>query len=82
MDYTTFQNVLSGTEDCLKLHIYSTAEAENLPVLVYIHGGNNQTGSSSEIEGSQIAVRDNCVYVSLNYRLGLLGFNCLPVLQL
>lgn len=81
MDYTTFQNVLSGTEDCLKLDIYSTAEAENLPVLVYIHGGNNQTGSSSEIEGSQIAVRDNCVYVSLNYRLGLLGFNCLPALQ-
>ena len=81
MDYTTFQNVLSGTEDCLNLDIYTTDGAENLPVLVYVHGGNNQTGGSSEIEGSQIVVNNHCVYVSLNYRLGLLGFNCLPALQ-
>ena len=70
-----------GTDDCLNLDVYSTANASNLPVLVYIHGGNNQSGSSKEIEGNEIVVRDNCVYVSLNYRLGLLGFNCLPALQ-
>jgi para-nitrobenzyl esterase len=81
MNYETFQNELSGTEDCLNLDIYAAPDAEKLPVLVYIHGGNNQTGSSREIEGSKVAVRDNCVYVSLNYRLGLLGFNCLPALQ-
>jgi len=81
MDYATFQNVLSGTEDCLNLDVYTTEGAENLPVLVYIHGGNNQTGGSSEIEGSRIVVNNHCVYVSLNYRLGLLGFNCLPALQ-
>ncbi|MBQ8093282.1 MAG: carboxylesterase family protein [Clostridia bacterium] len=81
MDYSTFQNVISGTEDCLNLDVYSTAGAEKLPVLVYIHGGNNQTGGSSEIEGSRIVVNNHCVYVSLNYRLGLLGFNCLPALQ-
>lgn len=81
MDYSTFQNVLTGTEDCLNLDIYTTAGAEKLPVLVFIHGGNNQTGGSSEVEGSRIVVNNHCVYVSLNYRLGLLGFNCLPALQ-
>lgn len=81
VDMTTYQNVLRGTEDCLKLDVYATEGGEDLPVLVYIHGGNNQTGSSGEIEGSKIVVRENCVYVSINYRLGLLGFNCLPALQ-
>lgn len=80
-DYSTGETVVKGSEDCLNLDIYATEDAENLPVLVYIHGGNNQTGSSSEIEGSQIVVDENCVYVSLNYRLGILGFNCLPALQ-
>ncbi len=80
MNYATFQSELIGTEDCLNLDIYSTPDAENLPVLVYVHGGNNQTGTTQEIEGSKIAVRDNCVYVTLNYRLGLLGFIDLPAL--
>ncbi len=80
-DYTTGENVISGEEDCLNLDIYSTEGAENLPVMVYIHGGNNQTGDSSEIKGTEIVVDENCVFVSLNYRLGILGFNCLPAFQ-
>ena len=80
MDYATGENNLIGTEDCLNLDVYSRADAENLPVLVYVHGGNNQTGRSSEIQGKQIVTDNNCVYVSLNYRLGLFGFNCLPAL--
>lgn len=80
-NWATGESGVSGTEDCLNLDVYTTAEAENLPVLVFIHGGNNQTGKSTEIRGSEIVVNDNCVYVSLNYRLGLLGFNCLPALQ-
>lgn len=67
-----------GTDDCLNLDVYTKAGAENLPVLVYIHGGNNQSGNSQEIVGNQVVVKDDCVYVSLSYRLGLLGFNCLP----
>lgn len=80
-DAKTGETVVNGSEDCLNLDIYAKKGAENLPVLVYIHGGNNQTGQSAEIPGQQITVRDDCVYVSLNYRLGVLGFNCLPALQ-
>jgi para-nitrobenzyl esterase len=65
----------------LNLDVYAPDSAEKLPVLVYVHGGNNQTGQSSEIPGTDLVVTNQCIYVSLNYRLGLLGFNCLPALQ-
>ena len=53
-----------GTEDCLKLDVYTTPNAHKLPVLVFIHGGNNQTGNTKEILGSELVVRDNCVFVT------------------
>ena len=71
----------SGSEDCLNLNVFTKAGAENLPVLVYIHGGNNQTGNPQSLNGDEIVVKDDCVYVSVSYRLGLLGFNCLPALM-
>jgi para-nitrobenzyl esterase len=71
---------ITGTEDCLRLTVYSAEGSRNLPVLVYIHGGNNQTGTSEEIPGTELAKKAGCVYVSVDYRLGLLGFNCLPAL--
>ncbi len=70
-----------GTVDCLNLDIYSTKDAEKLPVMVFIHGGNNQTGNTNELRGEEMVVKDDMVFVSVNYRLGLLGFNCLPALQ-
>lgn len=72
---------LAGTTDCLNMDIYTKDGAENLPVFVYLHGGNNQTGSSFDFDGSDMVIRDDCVVVSLNHRLSLLGFNCLPALQ-
>ena len=83
MDYSTFpfQNVTKGSEDCLNLDVYAPENAESLPVLVYVHGGNNQTGDTSEIPGADLVITNNCVYISINYRLGLLGFNCLPAFQ-
>ncbi len=69
-----------GTTDCLHLDIYTKADAKALPVLVYVHGGNNQTGKAAEIPGTDMVVKDDIVYVSLDYRLGLQGFNCLPAL--
>lgn len=69
-----------GTTDCLNLDIYSTNEAEKRPVLVFLHGGNNQNGTSLELKGNDLVIRDEIVYVSINFRLGLLGFNCLPAL--
>lgn len=72
---------VSGSEDCLKLNVYAKEGSENLPVMVFIHGGNNQTGNAGEIPGTDLVKNDNCVYVSVDYRLGLLGFNCLPALK-
>ena len=71
-----------GSEDCLNLDIYRpNTDEENLPVLLFIHGGNNQTGTSEEIDPSQLAIDANCIVVSVNYRLGVLGFNNLPALK-
>ena len=71
-----------GSEDCLNLDIYRpNTDEENLPVLLFIHGGNNQTGTSSEIDPSDLAIKANCIVVSVNYRLGVLGFNNLPALK-
>lgn len=77
----TASTALTGTTDCLNLDIYTTGDAENLPVLVYVHGGNNQTGSSyGEVIGNDLVVNDECVVVSLNYRTGLFGYNALPAI--
>lgn len=73
-----------GSEDCLNLDIIRPATDETgLPVFVFIHGGNNQTGrSTSEFNKvEKFANAANCVVISLNYRLGPLGFNCLPALK-
>ncbi len=79
--YQYANGVPTGTEDCLKLDVYAPAGARGLPVLVYLHGGNNQTGTTQEIPGDELVVRDGCVFVSVDYRLGLFGFNCLPALR-
>lgn len=70
-----------GVEDCLRLDIYAPDGAAQLPVVVYFHGGGNRTGSTREMSGAKLAARAGCVFVSVGYRLGLLGFNCLPALQ-
>lgn len=71
-----------GSEDCLTLDISRPNSPDaGLPVLVYIHGGNNQGGTSQEIDATKLAVSANAVVVSVNYRLGLLGFNSLPALR-
>ena len=73
---------VQGSEDNLNLNIFrSDTDAIDLPVLVYIHGGNNQTGSSAELPVAKLAVNTNSVVVPIQIRLGLLGFNNLPALK-
>ena len=67
-----------GTEDCLKLDVYTTEKASKRPVIVYLHSGGNQIGSARELPGGFLAEQLGCVFVGLEYRLGLFGFNCLP----
>ncbi len=75
-----FSSCPIGSEDCLRLDVYSVSSARKRPVLVYLHGGNNQTGSSRELPGGDLVENDDCVFVSVNYRLGLFGCNGLPAL--
>jgi para-nitrobenzyl esterase len=65
------------SEDCLYLNIWSPgADQQMRPVMVWIHGGAFTLGSASDpwYDGTSFAVRHNIVVVSLNYRLGILGF--------
>jgi para-nitrobenzyl esterase len=71
-----------GSEDSLNLDIYRpNTNKKNLPVLFFIHGGNNQTGTSQEITGESFVNDLEAIFVSVNYRLGPLGFNPLPALN-
>ncbi len=63
------------SEDCLQLNVWAPEEPGPHPVLVWVYGGGNVTGSGSlrAYDGSTFA-RDGVVCVSGNYRLGALGF--------
>ena len=73
-------NVLLGQEDCLLLNIYVPEGVLNnpekkLPVIFWIHGGGLTEGSGNfEDYGPKYLVEKDVVYVSINYRLGPLGF--------
>lgn len=73
---------LPVSEDCLSLNIWSPADAKNAPVLVWIHGGSLVAGSSREAlyDGKKLAERGTVV-VSINYRLGVLGYLAHPSLS-
>ncbi|MDR3048825.1 MAG: carboxylesterase family protein [Elusimicrobiota bacterium] len=71
-----------GGDDSLNLTIYRPDTKEvNLPILVYIHGGNNQTGKSTEFDSTILSVKLNAVVITINHRLDILGFNPLPALK-
>lgn len=75
-------NEVVGSENELNLDIVRPDTDEtDLPVLVFLHGGNNQTGHAQEIKGNTLANDLNAVYVSVNYRLGALGLNPLDALK-
>ena len=64
-----------GSEDCLYLSVFSPGNAQNLPVLVWIHGGGYGEGNGSENLAPIIQTNNNSfVGVSIQYRLGAFGF--------
>jgi para-nitrobenzyl esterase len=64
------------SEDCLALNIWAPADADAppRPVLVWVHGGAFVSGGSNGYVGSDLARRGDILVVSINYRLGVLGF--------
>ncbi len=62
-------------EDCLTLNVIAPPQAQRLPVMVWVHGGAYSVGSSREIRRQgEVLVRRGVIFVSMNYRLGALGF--------
>ena len=70
------------SEDCLTLNIWAPADARHAPVFFWIYGGALWSGASSDplYDGAQLAER-GVVVVSINYRLGVLGWLALPQLS-
>jgi para-nitrobenzyl esterase len=72
------------SEDCLFVNVWTnaTSATTKLPVMVWIHGGGFVAGAGSEPrqDGSRLAAK-GVVVVSMNYRLGLMGFFAHPELS-
>ncbi len=83
-DWTGQLDVGETSEDCLYLNVWTPAESpdDRLPVMVWIHGGAFKSGSGSLpiYDGTGLASR-GVVVVTINYRLGPLGFMAHPLLS-
>ncbi|XP_033759641.1 uncharacterized protein LOC117341889 [Pecten maximus] len=65
------------SEDCLFLNIYVPNEVKmtaNKSVMVWIHGGGYESGAGMAYDGTSLALHGDVIVVTLNYRLGVLGF--------
>jgi len=80
---STLGSVGATSEDCLSLNIFTptAAPAKPLPVMVFIYGGAFTSGSSSLYDGQALSERGPVLVVTMNYRLGALGFLSLPELD-
>lgn len=68
-------------EDCLTLNVWTpAAPADPRPVMVWIHGGGFVNGSGGMYDARWLASRGDIVVVTINYRLGTLGFLAHPAL--
>lgn len=76
---------VTGSEDCLTLNIWTARRRDTtpLPVMFFIHGGANVNGSSSLslYDGQALSEQGGVVVVTINYRLGPLGFLAHPGLS-
>lgn len=61
------------SEDCLHLNVFTKSLNDSKPVIVYYHGGALESGSAV-VQGPQNLMDRDVVLVTVNYRLGLLGF--------
>lgn len=78
--FTDHWNYDDVSEDCLKLNVWTPAIAagQKRPVMVWLHGGGYTNGNSIEQDGymgENLARKGNIVFVSINHRLGPIGFS-------
>ncbi|XP_021708458.1 neuroligin-4, X-linked [Aedes aegypti] len=70
--------LIDQSEDCLYLNVFSPAHAaqsdKKLPVIVFLHGESFEWNSGNPYDGTVLASYGELVVVTLNYRLGILGF--------
>jgi para-nitrobenzyl esterase len=75
----------SPSEDCLYLNVFAPHSAEaptaREPVMVWFHGGGLFSGESNDYDGSALVARGHVVVVTLNYRVGALGFLSHPAIN-
>lgn len=75
-------NEFGGSEDCLYLNIYAPADTQKpKAVMMWLHGGSNTHGSADIYDGSRLAQENDVIVVTVNYRLGGLGWFNHPALQ-
>jgi len=68
-------------EDCLTLNVWTPASTGSpRPVMVWIHGGSFTGGSGNIYDARSLVMRGDIVVVTINYRLGTLGFLAHPAL--
>jgi para-nitrobenzyl esterase len=67
------------SEDCLQLYVFAPRAAKMAPVMVWLHGGGHRVGAGWVYDGQNFA-RDGVVLISINYRLGALGYLAHPAL--
>ena len=71
----------STTEDCLFLNVFTPRHpAARRPVMVWIHGGALVTGESDDYDATRLVEQGDVIVVTINYRLGTLGFLAHPAL--
>ncbi|WP_271220877.1 carboxylesterase/lipase family protein [Streptosporangium carneum] len=71
---------VSGQEDCLTLDVTMPKKAATTPrpVMVWLHGGGFTAGTGSETDPRRLAVEGDMVVVTVEFRLGVLGYMALP----
>jgi len=74
--YEKMIDIEQGHEDCLLLNIYARDIDLKSPkkVIFYIHGGGYFVGSGKEMHAGSFVTSQDVVFVTINYRLGVLGF--------
>ncbi|WOJ94508.1 carboxylesterase family protein [Congregibacter variabilis] len=72
-----------GSEDCLYLDVTAPIDYGNqsYPVMFWIHGGANTSGHKGTYDFSALAAKEKVVVVTINYRLGPLGWFTHPALK-